>query len=59
VGRFIDWLDDPEKKIFTANEALKQRLKSLSVSQLRVWNRDYMMDLLAYERNRRAGKAGV
>ena len=48
-GRFIDWLDDPKKATFTNNEALKERLNRLSVHQIAVWDRKYMLDVLRHE----------
>jgi hypothetical protein len=48
-GRFIDWLNDPTKTVFTANEQLKSRLKRLSVHQIAVWNREYMLEVLKTE----------
>jgi hypothetical protein len=58
-GRFIDWLGDPEKKVFTSNETLKQRLKTLSVHKIAVWDRRYMLDVLAHETKRRGLIAGI
>ena len=48
-GRFIDWLDDPEKKIFTSDENLQRRLKRLSVHKIVIWDRRYMLSVLAHE----------
>lgn len=45
-GRFIDWLDDPDKAIFTDDQALRARLKRLNVHQILVWDRRLMMDTL-------------
>jgi|ERR1035438_6699770 hypothetical protein len=51
-GRFIEWLNDPAKQIFTSDERLKERLKRLSVHQFAVWTREYMLNKLARERSK-------
>jgi hypothetical protein len=51
--RFIDWLDDPNKAVFTANEELKKRLKRLNVHAIQCWDRRYMMAVLEHEKRRR------
>jgi len=49
--RFSDWLDDPA--IFTNKPELKKRLKQLSVYQIAVCNKDWLLDALAIERKTR------
>lgn len=51
--RFVKWLDDPNKRIFTAQPAMKLRLKRLSMHKIGVWDRNYMMAFLKNERLRR------
>jgi hypothetical protein len=58
-GRFIEWLDDPHKATFTHNEILKDRLKKLSVHQIAVWNREYMLEVLRTELESRTAAQGV
>ena len=49
----MEWLDDPDKKTFPSNEALRQRLERLSAHQIAVWNREYMLAVLDHETARR------
>jgi hypothetical protein len=58
-GRFIDWLDDPNKAVFTDDKELKARLKRLSVHQIAVWNREYMLEVLKHEVKARGLSASV
>jgi hypothetical protein len=51
--RLLEWLDDPEKKMFTADAVLHARLKRLNVHKIQVWDRDYMMTVLDHEIKRR------
>jgi hypothetical protein len=52
-GRFLEWLDDPEKADFTADVVLKERLKRLSVHKIGTRDRDYIIAVLNHERTRR------
>jgi hypothetical protein len=51
--RFIEWLDDPSKRIFTAESAMRERLKRLSMQGIGIWDRNHMMAILNDERSRR------
>ena len=58
-GRFIEWLDDPQKKIFSEDQRTQQRLKRLSVHRIGAWDRDFMMQVLSNEIAARKLPAGV
>ena len=47
--RFVEWLDDPNKRIFTAQAAMRVRLKRLSMHRIGAWDRNYMMAFLKNE----------
>jgi hypothetical protein len=51
--RFAEYLNDPAKRVFTADVALKKRLKRLNVHAIHCWNRDYMLAVLKHTRETR------
>jgi len=45
-GRFIEWLDDPQKKVFSDDPLTQDRLKRLSVHQIAAWDRNFIINKL-------------
>jgi hypothetical protein len=58
-GRFMEWLSDPEKKIFSDDPRTQERMKRLSVHHIAAWDRQFMMRALANEIKVRGLAPGV
>jgi hypothetical protein len=52
-NRLVEWLNDPHKAVFSADAAVRDRLRRLSVQKIGVWTREYMTIVLKSEIERR------